>query len=131
MSCRLKQYLVFALVLLQLFAPLVHAHMGNNTPTLGLHMPGLESYGLTENPSCVRKAKDDWVVEGLLITVDAGIKTPQKGFPAVQDPGLEVSLPERLPTGFISEGGFNFSPQDNALSPQRYLSSNSPRAPPA
>jgi hypothetical protein len=40
----LRPYLVTLLVLLQLIAPLVHAHTGEQVVSQGIHLPGLERY---------------------------------------------------------------------------------------
>lgn len=131
MTRTLRQALVSVLVLLQLFAPLVHAHTGNKNIYLGLHVPGLESYRLNENPSYVQKINGDWAAEGLLIVVDAGIKIPQDFLADVESSELAAILPEQLPTVAIPKCDCNFSPHYNFLPPQRYLSSSTPRAPPA
>jgi hypothetical protein len=39
-----RKILILLLVLLNAFAPLIHAHTGDNSAGFGLHVPGLESY---------------------------------------------------------------------------------------
>ncbi|MGZ8137233.1 MAG: hypothetical protein ACXWTQ_07865, partial [Methylococcaceae bacterium] len=46
MLTTLRKFTVIFLAILQLIAPLVHAHAGEKTSDLGLHVPGLEMYGV-------------------------------------------------------------------------------------
>ena len=46
MFTTLRKFIVIFLVLLQLIAPLVHAHAGEDISNTGLHVPGLEMYSV-------------------------------------------------------------------------------------
>jgi hypothetical protein len=46
MFTTLRKFTVIFLAILQLIAPLVHAHAGEKNSSLGLHVPGLEIYGV-------------------------------------------------------------------------------------
>ncbi|MEC4749906.1 hypothetical protein [Methylomicrobium sp. Wu6] len=47
MSLSSRSLLPLLLVILQFFAPLLHAHTGAQQTHFGLHVPGLESFGST------------------------------------------------------------------------------------
>ena len=72
-----RKSLIIVLAMLQLFAPLLHAHTGINDFTQGgLHIPGLESYPSNQDAPVFQSVNHDWDSEGLLVVVDAGIKNP-------------------------------------------------------
>jgi hypothetical protein len=91
MFTTLRKFLVIFLAVLQLFAPLVHAHTGNKTSDLGLHVPGLEILGVDHETLMSEAVSHDSssgrigsrpiatlppsrAVAGILVGVDAGMK---------------------------------------------------------
>lgn len=127
----LRKSLIVVLAMLQLFAPLVHAHAGDNNFTQGLHVPGLELYLTHQDASVFQNVNHDRVLEGLLVVVDAGIRNPQD----ISVEGTERSfapLPsDQLRITALPENDSNYSPQLHPFSFRRLLSPHSPRAPPA
>jgi hypothetical protein len=128
-----RYLMVIALVLLQTFAPLVHAHASDTqtkqTTQTGLHLPGLEGYSSQHNKAAMF-AFDSVCsdVDGLVISIDTGIKNR-----------IECDAshsPSYLPTPFfivnpsVSPFQFNFSPQSSQFIATLLLVTHSPRAPP-
>ena len=126
-----RNSLIVVLALLQLFAPLVHAHSGSNTFNKGLHLPGLEAFSTHYDAPVIQNVKLDNDNEGLLVVVDAGIKNPQDSI-VESDNHAFVLLPT-VPLQVISLPftDHNFSPHDRPFSFLRYFSSLPSRAPPA
>ena len=60
MFTTLRKFLVIFLAMLQLFAPLVHAHTGNKASDLGLHVPGLEILGVDHEALMSQAASHDF-----------------------------------------------------------------------
>lgn len=128
----LSKSILFFLTLLQLFAPLVHAHTGDSRVKKGLHVPGLESFGLNKHTLVSQSVNSDWVDEGLAVMVDAGIKLKHDGL--VQEAGqIFIALcsqwlaPQALPLT-----DYNFSPHASPSALNNPLDSVlAPRAPPA
>jgi hypothetical protein len=128
----LSKSILFFLTILQLFAPLVHAHTGDSRIKIGLHVPGLENYQSNKHTLVSQSVNSDWVDEGLAVMVDAGIKVKHDGL--VQETG-QVSLTlssQWLTPQALTLAGYNFSPHPNPLVPNNPLDSVlAPRAPPA
>ncbi len=59
MFTTLRKFTVIFLAILQLFAPLVHAHTGEKSSELGLHVPGLEMYGVEHDASVFQAVNYD------------------------------------------------------------------------
>lgn len=127
----LRKSLIIVLAMLQLFAPLVHAHTGDKNFNQGFHIPGLESYRTNQDAPVVQNVNVAWDSEGLLVVVDAGIKNPQDLF--VESTGNFFALlpSHQLQIATLRESDSNFSPQRQSFSFRRHLSTKSPRAPPA
>jgi hypothetical protein len=77
MFTTLRKFTVIFLAILQLFAPLVHAHTGEKVSDLGLHVPGLERYGVDHEALMSQAVSYDFSSEGIVVGVDAGIKDKQ------------------------------------------------------
>jgi hypothetical protein len=127
----LRKSLILVLAMLQLFAPLVHAHTGDKNFNQGLHVPGLEPYLKNQDAPVFQDVNLDWDSEGLLVVVGAGIKNPQDI--AVENANSSFAL---LSSGQLRRSALfkkdnNFSPQLRSFTFQRLLSTLSPRAPPA
>jgi hypothetical protein len=127
----IRQSFLIVLALLQLFAPLVHAHTGSNNFNQGLHIPGLELYRATQDTPVSQSVNVDWDSEGFLVVVDTGIKNPQDIFIENADPCYAMLPfdPLRIPT--LPKFDSNFSPQRQPYSFRKPPSTHSPRAPPA
>lgn len=132
MSSVLRKFLIIMLAMLQLFAPLLHAHTGGNDFTQGgLHLPGLESYPGNHDAPIFQGVNHDWDAEGLLVVVDAGIKKPQDVFVERADYSFALLPSDQLRVSALPDNDNNFSPQRQPFSFRRLLSTHSPRAPPA
>lgn len=135
MKLVLRKYLIAFLAMLQLFAPLVHAHTGSHKSSQGFHIPGLESY-LTDNQHAsvsqnVNMNPADWDAEGMLIVVDAGIKNPHDGITVSQDSGFTLIPYNPLQISVLINNLSNFSPHPFIAFYGQLHSPLSPRAPPA
>lgn len=62
------------LILLQLFAPLVHAHVHEHFASQGLHLPGLESHVLAHEIPVLQAVHCDFDTNNLMVSVNTGIK---------------------------------------------------------
>lgn len=123
-----RNFLVVLLVSLQWISPLVHAHI-NATPSLqtGLHIPGLENYGIKPDTLLVSATSVNYAeVEGLIIGIDAGIKTNQH---ASNDAPYLPSISFAFKPSVL-RFAVNFSPHPQAFVARFFLSAHSPRAPP-
>lgn len=70
----LRLFLVLLLVLLQLVAPLVHAHAGGPDSQFGIHLKGLESLTLAQHDTVVSSQQHAMIADSAMIEVDSGIK---------------------------------------------------------
>jgi hypothetical protein len=126
----IRKSFIFLLVLLQFIAPLVHAHTGEKSFNLGLHIPGLESYRLDQNIPVLQNVNHGWDSEGVLVGVDAGIKSTQDFLADNTDSSFTLP-PAQLSVSKLPENDCNFSPHCRSFSFKRHLSTILPRAPPA
>jgi hypothetical protein len=126
-----RKSLIIVLAMLQLFAPLVHAHTGDKNFNQGLHIPGLESYLKNQDAPVFQDVNANWDSEGLLVLVDAGIKNPQDISVVSAVSGFALLPSDQLQVTALPENDNNFSPQLQSFTFQRLLSTLSPRAPPA
>jgi hypothetical protein len=125
----IRKSLVILLTMMQLSAPLVHAHTGSASYTQGFHIPGLELYG--RDVPAFQDANAQWDFEGLLLMVAAGIENPQAIM--VESAGQSfVPLPSgQLQLNISADNDCNFSPQIPSFGLLRLPATHSPRAPPA
>ena len=133
--------LVAFLVLLQLLAPLVHAHARAGSPVFSafaagparLHVPGLETlaadYGYPA-PGQGLKATSDVLQEGMVVGVNAGIMQAQPD--NLADGGLTYYCPQALPNLrlFRVVTVLPFPPPRPVFAYQLTRSAHAPRAPP-
>ena len=113
-----RKLLVIFLVMLQLIAPLVHAHTGEKVSGLaGFHVPGLEMYSVDFSP------------DGIIVGVNAGIKDKQVYLLTDND---NCYNPHQIPAFNTAHILFNvnLSPQPAQLLCRLFILSPSPRAPP-
>lgn len=130
MVAPLRQFLIVLLVLLQMAAPLVHAHVGNHASTIGgLHLPELEMLRIGADGST--KVASVQHVDSMTAIVELGSAVKLPKLDANDDQPLafpETALPPRQ--AHCSER-INFSPHRQPLvGEQPFLSDNISRAPP-
>jgi len=129
MFIALRKSTVILLAILQLIAPLVHAHAGDKVSDLGLHVPGLEIYGVEHAEKMFQTVNYDSHSEGILVGVDAGMKDKQ----VIVDLDNNHYLHQQPPAfnAALSPFDTNFSPQSRQFVCRLFIPSLSPRAPPA
>ncbi len=134
MVCIFRKNLILLLAMLQLFAPLVHAHTGGHKSNQGLHIPGLEPYLIVNQHAPanqnVNLNKADWDAEGILIAVDTGIKKPHDGIIVSQDSGFTLTPYNPLQISLLINNVSNFSPHPRVAFHKQLHSPLSARAPP-
>jgi|APCry1669193181_1035450.scaffolds.fasta_scaffold09278_4 hypothetical protein len=82
MLLTLRKFLIIFLTILQLFAPLVHAHASDSHSNQGFHVPGLEDFSSQHDSLAYLKAPAfHTCVDGVLVSVGLGLK--QKENPAI------------------------------------------------
>jgi len=147
MFTTLRKFLVIFLAMLQLFVPLVHAHTGNKASDLGLHVPGLEMFGVDHEALMSEALSHDsssgrigsrpiatlppsLAVAGVVVGVDAGMKN--KLVTVVSDLDNSHYLRQQAPLFNVAVFPFNinFSPQSQQVACRLLIPSLSPRAPP-
>jgi hypothetical protein len=127
----LRKTLILVLAMLQFFAPLVHAHMGDKNFNQGLHMPGLESYHALQDASVLQNVNVEWDGEGLLVMVDAGIKSTQDISVASTDSDFALLPTAQLRVSALPGTDNTIPSQHQSFSFRRPPPLFSPRAPPA
>lgn len=130
MVASLRQFLILLLVLLQMAAPLVHAHVGQQTAiTGGLHLPELEMLKAVADHTVKRVTLQHIDDHSVIIELGAALKQPEVDL----DSPLALLVSGNLvafPPSPVCER-VNFSPQHSpAYTPQLLLSANICRAPP-
>jgi len=133
----LRKSLVSFLLVLQFFAPLVHAHIG--VPTSGvffqsqseIHLPGLEIYAANLDLHAIKAISTPSTVEGFVIGVDAGINDLSDNDFDDADQIYFLSQQSLILNTPYSPFDSNFSPQDEQFVSCLLLHVISPRAPPA
>lgn len=149
MFTTLRKFTVIFLAILQLVAPLVHAHAGEKVSSLGLHVPGLERYDAEHEALMSQAVNYDFssghigsrpiatlpppslTVEGIIVGVDAGMKDKQTN--TIVDLDNSHYWHQQAPAfnAAISPFDTNFSPQSQPFVCRLFMPSQSPRAPPA
>lgn len=125
MFTTLRKFIIIFLALLQLIAPLVHAHAGENILTRGLHVPGLEMYSVDHDTQMSQAISHD----GFMIGVDVGMKDKKMN----ADLTNSHYLPQQISVFNLALSPFdhNFTPQAQQFICRLFIPSLSPRAPPA
>jgi len=148
MFTTLRKFTVIFLAMLQLIAPLVHAHAGEKDSDFGLHVHGLEMHGVEHDTLVSHAVSYDFssgrigsrpiatlppslAVEGIIVGIDDGMKNKQVN--AVADSNNSHYLHQQAPVfnAAISPFDINFSPQSQQFVCRLFIPSLSPRAPPA
>jgi hypothetical protein len=144
MLITLRKFTIIFLATLQLFAPLVHAHVGEKigllpNPGFGtLHVPGLEKYSVDrdaaispEEMSHCNVSTHDSSFDDMLIGIDTGIKDKQANAGGDLDSSCYLHQQAAIFKTAISPFDINFSPQTQLFVSRLFIPSLSPRAPPA
>ena len=134
MFTALKKILITVLILLQLVAPLVHAHASGDWPGTGLHVPGLEKYSVDRSMPETQALMQVSTGECLIIDIDSGLRQEVNANDSDQRQDQVFLLyQDGLPDRHILLGHqINFSPHLQLLIPVAFLLSPLiPRAPPA
>ncbi len=129
MFTTLRKFTVIFLAILQLIAPLVHAHAGEKSPDRGLHVPGLEMYSAEHDTLLSQAIHYDFSTYGIIVGVDAGINDKKVNVAADNSHYLQPQMPAFNPT--LSAFDNNFTPQAAQFICRLFIPSLSPRAPPA
>jgi hypothetical protein len=143
MFTTLRKSTVIFLAILQLIAPLVHAHVGEKsdlTPNSGLaslHVPGLERYTINRDEptsqlaSYCDSAMHDASPDGMLIAIDTGINDKHAG--AGADPDNSHYLRQQTLAFNAPLLPFDIAAplQPAQFAFRLFIPSLSPRAPPA
>lgn len=140
MFMTLRKFTVIFLAILQLIAPLVHAHVGEkvgllpNTGVGTLHIPGLERYSVDRNASETLYCKVstyDSSSDGMFIGIDAGIKDRQASAGADLDNSHYLHQQALAFKAAISPFDTTIPSQSQLFVGWLLIPSLSPRAPPA
>lgn len=107
-----RNALVIFLVLLQLFAPLVHAHVDKHFASDGLHLPGLEFHVLAHARPTLQAVDCDFSANSLMVSVSHGIKDQQldKAFDTEANDNYFIDLSDIALRTTIVLVEHNFSP---------------------
>ena len=131
MFTTLRKLTVIFLAILQLIAPLVHAHAGEKVSDLGLHVPGLEMYGVEHHALVSQAVNYDPSSEGIIVGIDAGMKDKHVNAASDLDNSHYLHQQSAIIKTAISPFDINFSPQPAQFVCRLLIPSLSPRAPPA
>ncbi len=124
-----RRFLFIFLTLLQVIAPLVHAHTNHSFANSGLHVPGLESYGVSQF-SVLRPTVSNYGDDGMLIMVDTGFRQNQASSMDDANDCFTLPLQPRIVKSTLSTFDANFSPHFPLFFTRLNLSLQAPRAPP-
>jgi hypothetical protein len=133
MLLTLRKFIVIFLTMLQLIAPLVHAHASEHGSKLGLHIPGLELYG-AENKTQIARIKAlqyNVSAEGMIVAVDMGLKQNRTNFRAAPDNTYYLHQQTVAFNTTVSRFDPPVYPQTQPLVCSLFFPSSPPRAPPA
>ena len=92
MLLSIRSLLPLLLVVLQFFAPLLHAHTGLQNKHFGLHVPGLEAYTTAVGGVFAGQPEAGFAAtEGLIVAIDDGIREQRNQ--SVENPSCGDCLP--------------------------------------
>ncbi|MDO9047037.1 MAG: hypothetical protein Q7U66_04775 [Methylobacter sp.] len=131
MFSALRKFLFIFLAILQLIAPLVHAHAGEKNSDFGLHIHGLEMHGVEHDALVFHAVNYDFSSEGIIVGIDAGMKSKQVNTVADSNNSHYLHQQASAFNAAISPFDTNFSPQPTQFVCRLFIPSLSPRAPPA
>jgi hypothetical protein len=131
MISALRKSTIIFLAILQLIAPLVHAHTGEENSDFGLHFHGLEMHGVEHDTLVFHAVSHDFRYEGIIVGIDAGIQNKQVNTVVGSDHSHYLHQQASVFNVAISPFDINFSPQSQQFVCRLSIPSLSPRAPPA
>jgi hypothetical protein len=133
MFLTLRKFIVIFLTLLQLIAPLVHAHASEYPAKPGLHVPGLEQYGAENKTLLARMQTMHYTVcaDGIIVGVDTGLKQNRTNPQIDQDNDYYLHQKTVAFNPLVSRFDRHFSPQPHPPLYRFFIPSPPPRAPPA
>ena len=128
----LRKFLGIFLMMLQFIAPLVHAHASEVSPSLGLHVPGLEHYGAEADTLAAQMQTAIYAVavDGMIVGVDLGLKQ-NRTHRVDADNSYYLHQPSAAFNAAISRLDSHFSVQPPQLVYRLFIPSPPPRAPPS
>jgi hypothetical protein len=131
MILTMRRYLLILLGLLQLVAPLVHAHSGNDFAQFGLHLPSFEVYSAIHQQTAPLLQSTDYLFSqnDAIVSISSGIRT-QDISTDEQPPVLYFPPTAVVFSVALSSCEINFSPQPAQIIKAFIYSPQSPRAPP-
>ncbi|WP_374087422.1 hypothetical protein [Methylomicrobium lacus] len=92
MSLSIRSLLPLLLVILQFFAPLLHAHAGQRDTHFGLHVPGLEAYSSASGGSLASQPEASYAAaKDCIVAIDDGIR--EKRARSIEKPAGGECLP--------------------------------------
>ncbi|WKJ90506.1 hypothetical protein QZJ86_21265 [Methylomonas montana] len=128
MVAYLRQFLVMLLLLLQVAAPLVHAHVGKDASMPGLHLHEFEVLHIGQEGAGLMAINHDLQIQHGIVDLGSAIKQQQlldKLAPALFLPAAFPSFAVERQVSIV-----NFPPPISRFAPEPLLSHNSSRAPP-
>ena len=128
MTLSLRKSLILLIALLQLVAPLVHAHADKEINSGGIHVPGLEFISLDSNTPGFHAIASQVDIHGIIISVSFGIKHKDSTFELSASTFIHHEI-KPFNDEFIAYE-VNFSPPPCAVISQNFYRPSSPRAPP-
>ena len=125
----LQRSLIILLVLLQLVAPLVHAHSGQVESFEGIHLPGLEFVTASDNgPFLSTTSSSPAKHYGTLVSVSSGIQHKNFSRTSVQE--FYLASKDTHHNTVLSRQELNCLPDRFIIPYKTYLQPGFPRAPP-
>ena len=123
-----SKILTILLVLLQLIAPLVHAHATEDSSKIGFHLPEFEHLNTHHDSSAVDSAHSTETDHCLIINIETGIKQKKTdGDNAISAAFLPQSFTFNV---LIKQILINAPPLNQALHPNTSIRIQPSRAPP-
>lgn len=123
--------LLSLLLVLQFFAPLLHAHARQQNPHFGLHLPGLETYSTPHSSAFACQSEANLTAaEDFIVAVDDGMRE-KRGLLAAKSSGGDCPPFPASISGTAAESGTLIKyPQPPLLPSRPHSFALSPRAPP-
>lgn len=127
----MRRHLLVLLGLLQLVAPLVHAHSGNHFAQFGLHLPNFEIYSAVNEQQAPALQSVDYLanLNDAIVSISTGIKNQHNSVDDLS-PLLYFPPPSFAFSVALNSCEINFSPQQTHRTKSFLYSPQSPRAPP-
>lgn len=85
-----RQFLLAFLVLMQLFAPLVHAHTHKSSLTVGVHLPELEIFATPQERAYLHSAETALDADTLCVSMNTGMQHKPLNVPLDYDSGNDL-----------------------------------------